>query len=430
MATSQTEIESQVIELSAEAFKCFCDDIAGMFGLEMACEQQEVTTVTVEELEKHFKKLTAVYSVKTEGAMDGTFQLIFDQGGLFTLSGVIVTLPEDRILQEIKIGTIKDSEAMNDAIGKGGNLMVGSWDRIFREGLDGHGHFVQDNSFIGKPWANPEKSIGLNPDGEFVFASYEMTIGEYPTFKCGAVFPKTMFGPKSDTEQPDAPEDEIEEKPAAKEAAAIEEKPKEIPATEEATATDETEESKEPAAGPVSEAIQKMVKTPAILPGDSADMFSAICAKDIMDNNVVWGSSDENVQQALEKTQQADAGYMMVGSDGALEGIVSRSDLAGAVSIYLRPVFKKWHRPIDDATLQIKIKWIMSRPVQTVSPDTSLAAIMQNMSRFGQRALPVVDQQGKMQGLITVFDIFQVLLTSTNPDVSSIGKTPQAPPLA
>ena len=430
MAASQTKIESQVIKFSKDSFKGFCDDLSGMFSMDMTCEEKEVNTVTVKDLKGHFNKLTAVYSVKTDGIMDGTFHLIFDQGGLFTLSGVIVASPESEIREQIKAGQIKDIEAMNNAIAESGNLLVGTWDRVFQEGLKGHGHFVQSNSFIGKPWTDPEKSISLAADGEFVFASYKMTIGDYPTFECGVVFPKTMFGPKSDTEQADTVEEKTEEEPETEQADAAEEETEEKPAAGEETAvTDETEESKEPAAGPVSEAIQKMTKLPVIFPGDTADVFFEICAKDIMDKNVVWGSSDDNVQQAIEKTQQADTGYMMVGSDGALEGIVSKSDLAEAVSIYLRPVFKEYRRPLDDATLQIKIKWIMSRPVHTVTPDTSLAAIMKNMSQFGQRALPVIDQQGKFQGLITVFDIFQILLTGSDTNVSSIGKTPQAPPL-
>jgi len=117
----------------------------------------------------------------------------------------------------------------------------------------------------------------------------------------------------------------------------------------------------------------------------------------------------------------------MVGTDGVLEGIVSNSNIKGAISPYLRPVFEKWHRPLDDATLNIKVKWIMSRPVRVVTPETSLVAIMENMCQFGGRCLPVVDKQGKVQGLVTVFDIFKMLNASAN--VSSVGKAPQSPPL-
>ncbi|MBW8038796.1 MAG: CBS domain-containing protein [Planctomycetes bacterium] len=171
-----------------------------------------------------------------------------------------------------------------------------------------------------------------------------------------------------------------------------------------------------------------MVQSPAHLPGEHTLPSLAICAKDIMQKDVVWGNPDESVQQALTKMQQADSGYMIAGTDGVIEGIVSKSDITGAISPYLRPLFAKWRRPLDDATLQIKIKWIMARPVRTIKPGTSLEAIMESMSQLGGRCMPVVDQQSKVQGLVTVFDIFKALLQYTS-NVSTTGKTNQAPPL-
>ena len=60
---------------------------------------------------------------------------------------------------------------------------------------------------------------------------------------------------------------------------------------------------------------------------------------------------------------------------------------------YIGPVFAKWRWPLDDATLQIKVK---CRPIHTISLQTPLAAIMSSMCRFRVRALPVADQQGKV----------------------------------
>jgi CBS domain-containing protein len=108
----------------------------------------------------------------------------------------------------------------------------------------------------------------------------------------------------------------------------------------------------------------------------------------------------------------------MIGRNGALEGIVSKSDIKRAMSPYLLPIFAKWRRPLDDATLKIRIKWIMSRPVRTIKPETSLAAIMEYMSQFRGRCMPVTDEAGKVHGLVTAFDIFQALLkrSSNTPD--------------
>jgi len=155
-----------------------------------------------------------------------------------------------------------------------------------------------------------------------------------------------------------------------------------------------TAESQEPVAGEVYKAIQQMTHPQPNQLRDDLLVASALCAKDIMEKNIIWARPDDSVHQVLAKMQQADASYTMIGSDGVLEGIVSKSDLAGAVSIYLRPIFAKWRRPLDDATLQIRIKWIMTRPVYIIRPQTPLAVIVRNMSRFRVCALPVVSGSG------------------------------------
>jgi CBS domain-containing protein len=556
MATSQTEVESQVAELATEAFNIFCDDIGGMFGVGMQCEQKEVRSETVQGLKKRFKKLVAVNVVQSEGSLSGTFQLIFDQEGLFTLGGIIVMLPEQRILANRRDPSPELAASMVDAVAEAGNLLVGSWDRVFREGLKKHGHFLQRlPAFVGRPWDEPKEKIGLAADEDLLYIAYEMTIGSYPAFNCGVILPKTIFGGSSDLPRddgvltqndsqdaetvPQAQDNagEADQKPVGAEAtpaqkAQAEEKSPETPsnnapagkakpkqadaaqkreggkskskrraagktarkkanvtAAAGETGAEETTEAKaaeaqipptsvttsekneDPATGEISETIRRMTQSPAVLPGESgqpspaapestdlasqpspaapeltdlpgqpatpecaplrasaSDGLLSMPARDVMKDQVVWAAPEETVQQALAKMQQHDTGYLMIGRDGMLEGMVSRSDIAGALSPYLRSIFAKWRRPLDDATLKIKIKWIMSRPVRTVRPETPLATIMENVCRFGGRAVPVVDEQGKVQGLVTVFDVFQTLLKTCD-DVSTVGNAPQSPPL-
>jgi len=187
----------------------------------------------------------------------------------------------------------------------------------------------------------------------------------------------------------------------------------EVEAEEEAEMMDERKEQ------PIFETIQSapalrepMAESPAVLPGERSCKTSELCTKNIMEKELVWGSPDDSVQQTFAKTQQHDAGYVMVGQNGVLEGIVSRSDLTGTISPYLRPAFAKWRRSLDDATLQIRIKWIMSKPVHVISPQMPLGAIMRNMCRFRVRALPVADHQGKVLGLVTEANIFKAILKS------------------
>ncbi len=263
---------------------------------------------------------------------------------------------------------------------------------------------------------------------------------------------KTKGETEEEKEKPEAeakPETEATEEPKAK----PEEKSKpEAEAEEKAETEEKTTAPDQSREYVVSEAIHKLTQSMTVPTGEAISseawtesgeptmetpqcgspahisVPSTVCTKDVMQKDVVWASPDESVQQALTKMQQHDCSYIIVGQDEELEGIVSKSDITGATSIYLRPIFAKWHGPGDDATLQIKLKWIMSRPVRTVSPEAPLATIIENMCRFGGRGLPVVDEQGKVQGLVTVFDIFRTLL-NTSEDVSTVGKTAEAPAL-
>lgn len=547
MTATQTELELGIVELATEAFESFCEDISGMFGIDVECTQQQFSNKNAKGLKKIFKKLSAVNTVKAEGALNGNFHLVFDKEGLFTLAGVIVMLPEQRILDMIKQGSEHEAKDMSDAIGEMGNLLVGSWDRIFRENREEHKHFSQINTFIGNPWTKPEESIGIDRSEELLFVPYELTVGPYKTFNCGVAFPKSILKQSSDrqsqesveTSQPqdiqNSPEqadtqtpqdtqqtdtevpkstepadeqqttkedtaqtaedkeiDKQEQLHIAKEQAADKEETEEVseekttnketteeqaasedteakndtvettepqqqskqktveqnvddadtPATEdtagqkpssepaetkELKVPDESQEIKTPAEAGVSETIQKMTLSSADLPGQHALASLALSAKDIMQTQLIWAAPDDSVQKTLASMHKADTGYILIGSNQIPEGIISKSDLNSAVSTYLKPAFAKWRRPLDDATLQIKIKWIMTRPVKTIKPDTTLAVIMDTMRQFGNRCLPVTDETGKALGLVTVFDIFKAL--TKNPNFTTAGNTPQSPPL-
>lgn len=476
MSTTTTEIQSQVTELVKEAFEAFCSDIVAMFGLKVECKKREVSSMAVESLQKRFRTPASVSAVKSNGALQGTFGLVLGKEGLFTLAGA-VTMPEQmtsllekcvgpqKVMDNIKKGTIKEAEQVRDAISEAGNLMVGSWDRVFRERVKGHGHFLQTETFIGEPWDNLKQATGSAEDKEFVCAIYEMKVGNYPAFDCAVVFPDAMLSNVNLTLLEEGHTEEAKEE--KEQAAKGNEQDKTETAGEETAETSEQntgkdeqpdQEQKDAAA---EEEVEQASDAEQQTEGPDADISEdddtgqeineieteeepvpqikqrkritgrlslKANAEAIMDTDVFWCSPEDSVELALNKMRQHNTGYLMIGTDGVLEGIVSSSDISGAVSPYLRPIFEKWSRPLDSATLNIRLKWIMTRPVQTVRPEAPLITITENMCRFGKRCLPVVDQAGKVQGLITVFDIFRVLL-NTDPNISTVGKTLQAPPL-
>ena len=443
MAQSQILSESMLIELAGKSFQTFCDDISGMFGMDIRCNPQQITAQTIKNLQVNLKDIVALFSVNTEGVLNGNFHVVLDRQGLFILAGVVAMQPEQIILENINSGSLEDAQKEHSVLQEAGTALVGSWERIFRKGLDNNSRFVQTDIFIGNPWDTSEEKIGLAPDEEVTFVPYDLTVGSFPTFKCGIIFTKAFLANTS--------------RPAAEQSASDKEKARaetensgpnvsegiqdseDAAQDEESVTIEKTAASKEPEAvveqksnniekdHPISEAIKKLTRSSEV-PSDESTLSTTqerpalrskyvppdLCAKDIMQKNIIWANPEDSVQQALAKIHKNDAGYLMIGRGQVLEGIVSKTNLTAALSPYLRSIFAKWRRPLDDATLQIRVKWIMGKTFNSIQPDTPLTAIMEKMCLTDLRCLPVVDKQGKVHGLITVFDVLRMFLNQSS----------------
>ena len=456
------ELQSRASELTTEAFSAFAEDIATMFDAKVSAQASDVDSGTIESLKNAYKKLAAVVSVSADGTMHGLFHVVFDKDGLFTLAGTFVMQPGQIIAQNRKSGTEKEAREIGDALGEVGNLLVGAWDRVFRESYAGHGHFVQKGTFIGNPWGKPEEALGIKKDEPVDILTYEMMVEPLPPFRCAVVYPTSLYAaapeaqPGVEQVQAAAEPEKVAPPAPQPEAAAPETKPVKVDSAGESAPTvqalagsspppdvpaagKEVERPAEvqqavpeaPQVGPISESISRITRSRAVLPGEEAGGWEGlrdIRAGDIMCKEVAWASPEETVEELIAKMQRHDTAYLLVGTNGKLEGIVSRSDIRGALSPYLQSMFAKWRTPMDVATLQIKAKWVMNRPVRTIRPDASLGAAIRGMSDGGIRCLPVVDVEGKVGGLVTVFDVFEALL-AVDSGTTRCGRAHSTPPL-
>jgi len=424
MATATIETTSRLPNLSHGAFKAFCEDVSGTFGVEMTCRRRKVGREAVRDLRGRFQKLSAIHLVTAEGALKGTFHLFFDQGALFVLSGVIVMLPERRIREEAKRGSMADAENLRDAAREVGNLLVGSWDRVFRANCEGHGRFVKKRTVLGKLQENV-KEAGLSDDDELLLVVYEVTVDSYPSFTCAAAFPPAFL--RSDVLGP-----VVRESTGLVETSATGEPQGGIEKADAAVGTVEGEPTAAARglAGPRDSALLHPCDVRPNLPFAERATTDLLCtpAAEIMQRNVVWSRPDDSVQDVIARMEQHNTRYVLVGHHGVLEGLVSGSNILAAVSLYLRPMFAKYRRPEDKATLAVKVKWIMSCPVRTVRGDAPLAKMMEMICRHGGHCLPVVSEEGRVQGIVTIFDI---LARVRSADGSSSGEdaAPQGPPL-
>ena len=60
--------------------------------------------------------------------------------------------------------------------------------------------------------------------------------------------------------------------------------------------------------------------------------------------------------------------------------------------------------------LNVAVGDLMSTPVVTVTPETSIEALTELMTRHDYNGFPVVNDAGILQGLVTRFDLFKLYL--------------------
>lgn len=474
MAAQQTDIDikSRVMELAGDAFTAFCDDMSAMFSLQASARCTPGGVESFAGIKKRVLKFSAVHAIKSDGALNGVFYLVFDSKAIFALAGSVMMLPKQIILNHTKMGTLKDAEGLRDAVQEIGNLFVGSWDRVFRENFEGHGHFAKGATFVGDIQGVTQQEPGFAVDGQYSIADCEIDVGDFTGCRCIVVFPQSIWGGKEDAgaaekkpaeaaKPADTTKPADTAKPVETPKPAVAAKPAETPKAETEVKQQKTADSdKKPAdagsqehsVGPPTASVPEAkpvenvpVEPPAAKPVIATSNstvtpnhpleniklgseLSTITAGYIMNRCMVWASPEDSVDAVQALMQQHNTGYVLVGADGVCRGIISRSNVTGAVSPFLRPIFAKWRRPLDDASLQIKVKWIMSTPVHTISLFASLDAVVSKMCSFGGRCLPVLNADGKVMGIITVFDVFKVLMNKSG-NTPVIGEPVQSPPL-
>ena len=143
---------------------------------------------------------------------------------------------------------------------------------------------------------------------------------------------------------------------------------------------------------------------------DSSNKILEIPVKDIL-RPVFWLGSNACLQEAMEMMQNNAVSHIMIGTDGNIEGIVSNSDINSGLSPYLKPVFSKWRRPQDTATLKIQLKWLMSQPVYSLNDQATVRDAVKLMADNKIGFAPVKDSSGKVLGSVSVYDLFVLLLS-------------------
>jgi CBS domain-containing protein len=95
----------------------------------------------------------------------------------------------------------------------------------------------------------------------------------------------------------------------------------------------------------------------------------------------------------------------VVGEDGVVVGIISKSDYYSISNAF--PLFRPDLRDAANERLfkSLLVEDVMTRQVATLSPDDSLTVAAGYFKENIFHAIPIVDREGKLVGILTTFDL-------------------------
>ncbi len=148
-------------------------------------------------------------------------------------------------------------------------------------------------------------------------------------------------------------------------------------------------------------------------------------AKDIMVRHVVTVSPDLSVEDLAKLLiEQSLSGVPVVDGSGALAGIVSEGDLLhkecaprlpNFINLLGAVIFYNGIDRFDDDFKKLmarQVAEIMTDEVITVGPETAVDEVARLMIEHKIRQVPVVGEDGRLQGMVRRVDIIKLVLPS------------------
>jgi malate dehydrogenase (oxaloacetate-decarboxylating) len=119
--------------------------------------------------------------------------------------------------------------------------------------------------------------------------------------------------------------------------------------------------------------------------------------KDIMEKEVLTVDSNKTARECAKLMLKKDVGSAIVIHEGLAVGIVTERDL----------VRKVLAENIDPS--KVFVTDIMTSPLITIDPDSTMSEAARLMSVYGVRRIVVVSKEGSLIGIVTATDLARTL---------------------
>ena len=136
--------------------------------------------------------------------------------------------------------------------------------------------------------------------------------------------------------------------------------------------------------------------------------LESIPVSSIMTKNVIVQTEDQTIQAISRTMFENNIGNVLIirnntlgnniGNQYEVIGIITERDLVRIIGSFDQTLY---HTPVQQ---------LMSKPVISITSSSSLKDAIETMQLKGIRRLPIMEQDGKLVGIITARDIFKIII--------------------
>jgi len=144
--------------------------------------------------------------------------------------------------------------------------------------------------------------------------------------------------------------------------------------------------------------------------------LESVPVSSIMTKNVIVQTEDQTIQAISRTMFENNIGNVLIirnntlgnniGNQYKVIGIITERDLVRIIGSFDQTLY---HTPVQQ---------LMSKPVISITSSSSLKDAIETMQLKGIRRLPIIEQDGKLVGIITARDIFKII-TKNQDTISS-----------
>jgi CBS domain-containing protein len=135
--------------------------------------------------------------------------------------------------------------------------------------------------------------------------------------------------------------------------------------------------------------------------------LESIPVSSIMTKNVIVQTEDQTIQAISRTMYENNIGNVLIIRNYEAQDSIKQDKIVGIITE--RDVVRIVGS-FDQTLYHIPVREIMSKPIISITPTCSLKDAIDTMQLKNIRRLPIIEQEGKLVGIITSRDIFKIII--------------------